>query len=146
MVHGCRDLVNMEVAEKAEMVDEPTIDESSHDAVEVLRYKVLEQMSQWSSNYVMKAESINIWESCSELRKELEELKSQCESTTDMELKELDEEFRQSGLDLQELFDERAQLRKESARVEAEIKQVEEEIKKELLGKKIVVIEQEELD
>ena len=48
--------------------------------------------------------------------------------------------------DLQELFDERAWLRKESARVEAEIKQIEEEIKKKLLGKKVVVIEQEELD
>ena len=37
-------------------------------------------------------------------------------------------------------------MRKESARVEAEIKQIEEEIKKKLLGKKVIVIEQEELD
>jgi len=35
---------------------------------------------------------------------------------------------------------------KESANVETEIKQVEEEIKKKILGKKVVVIEQEELD
>ena len=83
---------------------------------------------------------------CSELRRELEELKSQCESTTDMELKELDGGIQQGELGLQELFDERARLRKESARVEAEVKQVEEEIKKKLLGKKVVVIEQEELD
>ena len=89
---------------------------------------------------------MKIRESCSELRRELEELKSQCGSTTDVELKELDEEIRQSGLGLQELLDERTRLRKKSAMVEAEIKQVEEEIKKKLLGKKIVVIEQEELD
>lgn len=147
LVHGCRELVNMEVAKKAEMVDEPTINDSIHDAVEVLWYKVLEQMSRWSSNWVsMKGENMKIGESCSELRKEIEQFKSQCESTTDVELKEIHEEIQQSGLGLQELFDERAWLRKESARVEAEIKQVEEEIKKKLLGKNIIVIEQEELN
>jgi len=84
----------MEVAEMAKMVDEPMISESSHDAVEVLRYKVLEQMSQWSSKWVsMKAENMKIQESYSELRKELEEFKSQCESTTHIELKKLDEEI-----------------------------------------------------
>ena len=87
--------------------------ESSHDAGEVFWYKVLEQMGRWSSNRVsMKAENMKIRESCSELRRELEEIKSQCGSTTDVELKELDEEIQRSGLDLQELFDERAQLRK----------------------------------
>lgn len=137
----------MERAEKEEMVDEPTIGESSHDAVKDLRYKVLEQMGQWSCNWVLvKAESMKIRESCSELRRELDELRSQCESTTDIELKGLDEEIQQNGLGLQELFDERARLREESGKVEAEIKQVEEEIKKKLLGKKVVVIEQEELD
>ena len=48
----------------------------------------------------MKAENMKIREGYSELKKELEELKSQCESTTDGELKELDEEIRQSGLGL----------------------------------------------
>jgi len=43
-------------------------------------------------------------------------------------------------------LDERAQLRKESAMVETEIKQLEDKIKKKLLGKKVVVIEQDELD
>jgi len=89
---------------------------------------------------------MKIQERCLELRRELEELKSQCGSTMDDELKELDEEIRQSGLGLQELLDERAWLRKKSAMVEAKIKQIEEEIKKKLLGNKIVVIEQEELD
>ena len=84
---------------------------------------------------------MNIRESCSELKRELEELNSQCGSTKDVELKELDEEIRQSGLGLQELLDERARLRKKSVMVEAEIKQIEEEIKKKLLGKKIVGIE-----
>jgi len=139
--------MDMERTEKAEVVDKPTTGESSHDAVKDLRYKILEQMGRWSSDWVsMKTESMKIRGSCSELRRELEELRSQCESTTDMELKGLDEEIQQDGLGLQELFDERARLRKESAKVEAEIKQVEEEIKKKLLGKKVVVIEQEELD
>jgi len=62
------------------------------------------------------------------------------------ELKELDEGVQHGDLDLQELFDERARLKKESARVEAEVKQVEEKIRKKLLSKKVVVIEQEELD
>ena len=76
------------------MVDEPTTGESSHDAGEVFRYKVLEHMGQWSSNWVsMKAENMKIREGCSELRKELEELKSQCGITMDGELKELDEEI-----------------------------------------------------
>jgi len=110
----------MEKAGKAEMVDEPTTGESSHRAVQDLRYEMLEQMGQWSSNWIsMKAESTKIRESCSELRRELEKLRSQCESTADMELKELDEGIQHSGLDLQELFDERARLRKESARVES---------------------------
>jgi len=67
-------------------------------------------------------------------------------STADMELKELDEGIQHGDLDLQELFDERARLKKESARVEAKVKQVEEKIRKKLLSKKVVVIEQEELD
>jgi len=96
------------------MVDEPTTGESSHDAGEVFWYKVLEQMGRWSSNWVlMKAKNMRIRESCLELRRELEELKSQCRSTTDVELKELDEEIRRSGLGLQEILDERARLRKE---------------------------------
>lgn len=37
-------------------------------------------------------------------------------------------------------------LKEEKCLVEAEIKQIEEEIKKKLLGKKVVVIEQEELN
>lgn len=64
----------------------------------------------------------------------------------DDELKELDEEIQQDGLDLQELLDERARLRKKSAMVETEIKQLEDEMKKKLLEKKVVVIEQNELD
>ena len=107
------------------MVDEPTTSESSHNAGKVFLYKVLEQVSQWSSDWVlMKAENMKIQESCSGLRRELEELKSQRRSTMDGEFKELDEEIRQSGLGLQELLDERARLRKKSAMVEAEIKQV----------------------
>ena len=82
----------------------------------------------------MKPENMKIQESCLELRRELEELKSQCRSTIDGELKELDEEIRRSGLGIQELLDERAHLRKKSAMVEAEIKQIEEEIRKKLLG------------
>ena len=41
----------------------------------------------------MKAENMKIQERCLELRRELEELKSQCGSTMDDELKELDEEI-----------------------------------------------------
>ena len=55
----------------------------------------------------MKAENMKIHEGCSGLRKELEELKSQCGSTIDGELNQLDEEIQQSGLGLQELLDER---------------------------------------
>jgi len=132
---------------KGKMEDTPTKGESSHGPGEVLRYEVLEQMRQWSSNWVaMKAENMKFREGYSELRRELEELRSQCGSTTDVELKELDKEIQRSGLGLQELFDERARLRKESAKLEAEIKLIEEEIKGKLLGKKIVVIDQEELD
>jgi len=49
-------------------------------------------------------------------------------------------------LDLQEIFDKRARLREERSKVETEVKQIEEEIKRRLLGKKVVIIEQEELD
>ena len=88
------------------MVDEPTTGESRHNAGEVFRYKVLEQMGRWSSNWVsMKAENMKIREGCLELRKELEELKSQCESTMDGELKELGEEIQQNGLGIQEVLD-----------------------------------------
>ena len=67
----------MEKARKAEMMDEPMTGESSHDVVQDLRYKILEQMGQWSSNWVsMKAESMKLREGCSELKRELEELKS----------------------------------------------------------------------
>ena len=53
------------------------VGESSHNVSEVFRYKVLEQMGQWSSNWVsMKAENMKILERCLELRRELEELKS----------------------------------------------------------------------
>ena len=89
---------------------------------------------------------MKIQERCLELRRELEGLKSQCGITMDDELKELDKEIQRSTLGLQELFDERARLRKKSTMVEAEIKQIEEEIKKKLLGKKFVVIEHEELE
>ena len=85
------DLVNMEKAEKAVMVDDG---ESGHNAVKALQYDVLEHMSQWSSNWVaMQAENMKIRESCSELRRELEELKSQCGSMIDIELNGLDEEI-----------------------------------------------------
>ncbi|MCY6524990.1 hypothetical protein, partial [Actinobacillus pleuropneumoniae] len=88
------DSVNMEKAEKEVLVDEPMKGESSHSAVKGLRYEVLEHMSRWSYEWVsMKAENMKIRESYSELKKELEELKSQCGSTTDVELKELDEEI-----------------------------------------------------
>ena len=70
------------------------IGESSHDVIEDLWYKILEHMSRWSSNWVsMKAENMKIRGSCSGLIRELEKLRSQCESTTDMELKGLDEEI-----------------------------------------------------
>lgn len=134
--------MSMEKVDKAVMVDE-----GDHSAVKALRYKVLEHMGRWSSSWVaMQAENMKIRESFSELRRELEELRSQCESTTSIELDEFDEEIHQSRLGLQELFDERARLRKERAKVETEVKQIEEEIKRRLLGKKVVVIEQEELD
>ena len=65
-------------------------------------------MGRWSSKWVsMKAENMKIHEGCSGLRKELEELKSQCRSMIDGELNQLDEEIQQSGLGLQEILDER---------------------------------------
>jgi len=123
------------------------VDDGDHSTVKEPRYDVLEHMGRWSSNWVtMQAENMKIRESCSELRKELEELRSQCESTTSIELDEVGEEIHQNRLGLQELFDERARLRKERSKVEMKVEQVEEEIKRRLLGKKVVVIEQEELD
>lgn len=64
----------------------------------------------------------------------------------DGELMKLEKEIQHNGLDPQELLDERAQLRKKSTMVETGIKQLREEIKKKLLGKKLVVITQDELD
>lgn len=114
----------MEKVDKAVMVDDG---ESNHSAVKAFRYEILEHMSRWSSNWVaMQAENMNIRESCSEIRRELEELRSRCESTTDLELNEFDDEIRRSELGLQELFDERARLRRESAKVEVEVKRIEE--------------------
>ena len=77
----------MEKVDKAVMVDD-----GDHSAVKALRYEVLEHMGRWSSSWVvMQAENMKIRESCSELRKELEELRSQCESMTSIELNEFDE-------------------------------------------------------
>ena len=61
LVQVAGDLVNMDKAEKAVMVNEPTKGESSHSAVKALRYEVLEHMSRWGSEWVsMKAENMKI--------------------------------------------------------------------------------------
>jgi len=121
--------------------------DSDHSAVRTLRYEVLEHKGRWNSGWVaMQTEIMKIRESCSELRKELKELRNQCEDTTNIELDKVDEEIHLNRLDLQEIFDKRARLREERSKVETEVKQVEEEIKRRLLGKKVVVIEQGELD
>jgi len=132
----------MERIDRGEMMGD-----SDHSAVKTLRYEVLEHMGRWCSSWVaMQTEIMKIRESCSKLREELKELRSQYESTTCLELDKVDEEIHQNRLGLQGLFNKRARLRKERSKVEIEVKQVEEEIKRRLLGKKVVVIEQEELD
>ena len=106
------------------MVEGTMAGKSSHDVGEAFRYKVLEQMSRWSSEWVsMKAENMNIHEGYSKIKGELEELNDQCESMMeDVELRKHDEEIQQNGLSLQELLDERVRLRKKSAMVETKFK------------------------
>jgi len=89
---------------------------------------------------------MRIREDCAELRKDLEGLRSQWESSTSVELDEIDERAHQNRLGLQELYDEKARLRRESSKAEMRIKRIEKEIERKLLDKKVVVIEQEELD
>jgi len=124
------------------VVKGPMAGESSHDAGEAFRYKVLEQMSRWSFEWaLMKAENMKIHEGCSKVKEELEELKNQCGSTMEVdELKELDEEIQQNGLSLQELLDERVRIREKSSMVEIKVKHLEDAMKK------VIVIEQDELD
>jgi len=57
----------------------------------------------------------------------------------DVELMKLDKEIQQNGLSLQELLDERFQLRKKSGMVETKVKHLEEEMKKNVFSKKVVV-------
>ena len=89
---------------------------------------------------------MKIREGCSELRREFEELKSQCGSTMDGELKELDEEIQQGDIKIQELMNDRVRLREKSSMAGAEVKKLEEGIKKDFLDRKTVVIKQDELD
>lgn len=118
-----------------------------HNTVKTLQYKILECMADWSSEWVaVRAENMRIWEDCAALRKDLEGLKSQWESSTNVELDEIDEGIRQNRLGLQDLFNEKARLKRESSKVEARVKQIEKEIERRLLDKEVVVIEQEELD
>lgn len=84
---------------------------------------------------------MQIGSSMADLREELNNIHVETD-----ELKGLHEEIRQDGLRLQELLDGRVRLREKSTMVEIEVKQLEDMMKRVFLGRKAVVIEQDELD
>ena len=86
--------------------------ESSHDLGEAFKYKVLEQISRWSSKWTStKAENMKIWEGYEKIKEELEELKDhyEDEDVADVTTMEDELEIDQVGpgsYSLQTLMDE----------------------------------------